>query len=89
MNATNFKNIMLKFSASWCNPCNQASKYLKENVESTKYLEIDVSQEESLAKQYGVRNIPTFITLNQNGDTIDSFTGFNVPRIKQAIEKIS
>lgn len=83
------KNVMLKFGATWCNPCNQASRFLKENVDSTKYLEFDVSENEALAKQYGVRNIPTFITLNQNGDIVDSFTGFDRQRIKQAIEKIS
>lgn len=84
-----FKNQIVKFGAAWCNPCTQASKYLKEKFSESQYTEVDVTENEELAQQFGIRNIPTFITFNSNGDIIDTFTGFDKDRINQAVDKIS
>lgn len=81
------KNKLIKFGASWCAPCKSASKFLSQFDPET-YQEVDITEDEDLAVKFGIKNIPTFVLLNVNGDEVDRFTGFNPSQIKQAIEKI-
>jgi len=53
---------VLKFSATWCNPCKVLAKNL-EGVEGIK--NIDVNENMELSAQYGVRNIPLLVFLKQ------------------------
>lgn len=84
-----FQNTLVKFGASWCNPCNEAEKFLSKNFQPTQYTSIDVAENEDTAKQYGVRNVPTFILFDESGDVVERFTGFNRSQITQAISKLS
>lgn len=81
------KNKLIKFGASWCAPCKSASKFLSQFDPET-YVEIDITTDEDLAAKFSVKNIPTFVLVNVNGDEVDRFTGFNPSQIKQAIEKV-
>lgn len=45
---------IVKCGATWCKPCGQLDK----NLEGKNYEKIDVEQEQEIAIQYGVRNIP-------------------------------
>lgn len=66
---------VLKFSASWCNPC----KMLDKQLDSLGYLveQVDVETEEGkkLARDYGVRRIPTLIAVGNDGFMLDSISG--------------
>lgn len=81
------KNKLIKFGASWCAPCKSASKFLSQ-FDSDKYLEVDITSDEDLAAKFSIKNIPTFVLVNVNGDEVDRFTGFNPAQIKEAIQKI-
>lgn len=82
------KNKLIKFGAVWCNPCKQASKFLSENFTSDQYEDVDVAENETLARHFGIRNVPTFVLVNCNGDEIERFVGFDPQKIKQSIEKL-
>lgn len=82
------KRKLVKFGASWCAPCNMASKMLK-SFDPELVQEVDITKDAELAEQYGIKNIPTFVLINANGDEIDRFNGFNAKSLKEAIDKIS
>ncbi len=50
---------LLRFTASWCQPCKQLAKTL-ENLELDCDIEVvDVDTNPDLAAEYGVRGVPT------------------------------
>ena len=61
----NMKRI-LRFTASWCQPC----KTLAENLERAELklpIEvIDIDVNEDIANQYGIRSVPTLVLLDEN-----------------------
>ncbi len=67
---------ILYFTADWCNPCKKVRPIVEEiNRDSIiKFLFIDIDTELSLAEDYEVRSIPTFILL-ENGKEIKRISG--------------
>ncbi|AHY26731.1 putative thioredoxin o [Acinetobacter phage vB_AbaM_Acibel004] len=84
-----FQNVLVKFGATWCNPCNQAEKFLSSKFQPTQYESIDVTENEDVAKQYGIKNVPTFILFDETGDIVERFTGFNPKQITDSIAKLA
>lgn len=82
------KRKLVKFGASWCAPCKSASKMLQA-FDPELVQEVDITTDGALAEQYGIKNIPTFVLINANGDEIDRFNTFNPKSLKEAIDKIS
>lgn len=64
---------ILKFSASYCGPC----QALKHNLKDLDFPieEIDVQENEELTAKYGIRNIPTLIYLDENGKVLHRSVG--------------
>lgn len=59
---------ILYFSAQWCGPCKTLGPIIQESTtEGVVYEKIDVDADQELSIQYGVRNIPTLI-LVENGE---------------------
>jgi thioredoxin-like negative regulator of GroEL len=67
---------ILYFTADWCNPCKKVRPIVEEiNKDSIiKFLFIDIDTELSLAEDYEVRSIPTFILL-EDGKEIKRISG--------------
>lgn len=67
---------ILYFTADWCNPCKKVRPIVEEiNRDSIiKFLFIDIDTELSLAEDYEVRSIPTFILL-EDGKEIKRISG--------------
>lgn len=63
---------VLKFSASWCNPCKNLQKSLQENENVLKYKVEDIDIDESLeeAQKYGIRSVPTIVLLNDDNKEV-------------------
>ena len=63
---------VLKFSASWCNPCKNLQKSLQENEDVLKYKVEDIDIDESLeeAQKYGIRSVPTIVLLNDDNKEV-------------------
>ena len=83
-NEIEFKNlinddlVLVDFYATWCGPCRMLSTVL-DNVSSSrdnlKIVKMDVDQNMSLAKTYGVMSVPTLV-LFKNGKEVAKTTGF-------------
>lgn len=77
---------VLKFSASWCNPCKNLQKSLQESEDVLKYKVEDIDIDESLeeAQKYGIRAVPTIVLLDDDNNEIDRST--NIKTAKQLRE---
>lgn len=66
---------LLKFSASWCDPCQQLSKILK-NIELPYTLtEIDIDKDIDKATKFDIRSVPTMILLDDDGKEVKRIVG--------------
>ena len=82
------KNIILQASASWCNSCQQAKRYIKAIGAEDKVAYIDVEANEALVSLYKIKNLPTFILLDFDGKEVERFVGFDKIKIDELLEKI-
>ena len=50
------------FNAPWCGPCKVVKKYLsKEIIEELNIINVDISENIDLAREYFVASVPTFV----------------------------
>jgi thioredoxin 1 len=57
---------VLRFTASWCQPCKAMAK-LMEDVGTDMPIEvIDIDEQSELAVDYGIRSVPTLVMLEEN-----------------------
>jgi thioredoxin 1 len=75
---TSNKIILVDFWAAWCAPCRMMAPVLNEvagELTGDKRVgKVDIEQNQSLARKYNVRSIPTIILL-KNGVEINRFVG--------------
>lgn len=57
---------ILKFAASWCQPCKMLSKTIAGMKIETPIEEIDIDEQEELAIQYQIRSVPTLVMLDDD-----------------------
>ena len=66
---------ILRFTASWCQPCKMLAKTL-EDIENKPNIEvIDIDENSHAAIEYGVRGVPTMIKLDENNNVISRMVG--------------
>ena len=66
---------ILLFSAKWCLPCKQLAPIMESLQGEINYEKVDVDSNTELSTKYGIRNIPTLILVDNNGNVIDKKTG--------------
>lgn len=71
---------ILRFTASWCQPCQTLSKNLESLKTNLPIEVIDIDVHPEVAADYGIRSVPTLIKLNENIE-INRFIG--VKSLKQ------
>ena len=81
-NFTSLKNgnlpLVVDFWATWCGPCRMVAPIISELAE--KYDgkivvgKCDVEENDDLAAEYGIRNIPTILFI-KNGEVVDKLVG--------------
>lgn len=57
---------VLRFTASWCQPCKSLAKQLESIDVSLPIEVIDIDTHSDLAVEYGIRSVPTLIMLDEN-----------------------
>ena len=66
---------LLKFSATWCDPCKMLSKTMDNMDLGMPVDTLDIDEYQILARTYSVRAVPTVILVDTTGKSIKRFTG--------------
>lgn len=62
---------VLKFQASWCGPCQALTMTLNEAEDSSILIEpVDIDENMDMARQYGVRSVPTLVLVDDAGKEV-------------------
>ena len=72
---------LLKFSATWCAPCKALSENIKHvDMGDVEFKEIDIDENLDVAKQYGIRGVPTLVLL-EDGEEIGRKSGVHTASV--------
>ena len=72
------KPLVVDFWATWCGPCRMVAPIITELAEKydgkINVGKCDVEENDDLAAEYGIRNIPTILFI-KNGQVVDKIVG--------------
>jgi len=72
-------NRILKFEASWCQPCKMLTKTLNDmDADSiATIVKVDIDQRGDLAQEFGVRGVPTMVMVDGDNKEIKRLVGMH------------
>ncbi|GER40397.1 thioredoxin [Striga asiatica] len=85
----NKKLIVVDFTASWCGPCRFIAPFFAELAKkfpNVTFLKVDVDELKSVAQDWAVEAMPTFIFLKE-GKILDRVLGAKKEELQQTIAK--
>ena len=70
-------NKIMYFSAAWCGPCKVLAPVMEKLKAEGKidYQKINVDNDTELSAKYGIRNIPTLVSVDSGGNELQRLTG--------------
>lgn len=80
--------VVVDFFATWCGPCKMIAPVLEkfsQQYTSAKFIKVDVEEVNSLASEYEITAMPTFIVF-KNGEIVQRVLGANPANLKKAID---
>ncbi|XP_052196200.1 thioredoxin H-type [Diospyros lotus] len=83
------KLMVVDFTASWCGPCRLIAPFLAElakKIPSVTFLKVDVDELESVARDWAVEAMPTFMFLKE-GKIVDKIVGSKKEELQATIAK--
>jgi thioredoxin 1 len=66
---------ILRFTASWCQPCKSLAKNLEEANLSVPIEVIDIDIQSDVAVEYGIRGVPTLVLMDENHNIMKKLVG--------------
>ena len=79
---------ILKFQATWCQPCKMLSKTLEGEDLGVPVEEVDIDQNQELAIQYAIRGVPTMVFV-RDGSEVSRVSGMmNLNDVKKWIDTV-
>ncbi|KAL7104598.1 hypothetical protein ACP275_08G255700 [Erythranthe tilingii] len=81
--------IVVDFTASWCGPCQFIAPFFAELAKilpNVTFLKVDVDELKSVASDWAVEAMPTFIFLKE-GKILDRVVGAKKDKLQQIIAK--
>jgi thioredoxin 1 len=74
------KPVFVDFYAEWCGPCIMAApivdKLAGQLADKIEIVKVDVDENITTAREYGVMSIPTVVTFNAEGEVAETKVGF-------------
>lgn len=67
----------LYFSAGWCQPCKTLGPIMQQVSQEVPVQKVDVDENQQLAMQYSIRNIPTVVLVDNTGKEFARSVGVN------------
>lgn len=71
-------NQILKFSSSWCKPCEMLNETIKKLPEDKQkaFVNYDIDEcDHTLVSRYNIKGVPTLIVLNDRGEIVKRVSG--------------
>ena len=68
---------ILYFSSTWCGPCKTLGPIMESLQGQINYQKIDVDKDTSLTAKYSIRNIPTLILVDGDGQALNKIVGLH------------
>ena len=68
-------NIILYFTAAWCGPCKALAPRMEKLKGKINYRKIDVDNNREMSAKYNVRNVPSLVLVDQNGQELNRMVG--------------
>lgn len=87
------KPVIIDFWATWCGPCQMVGPIIDELAEeyNGKIIigKLDVDSNQDIPIRFGVRNIPTILFFNKDGEMVEKFVGAqNKATLKKAADAL-
>jgi thioredoxin 1 len=73
---------ILRFTASWCQPCKGLAMNLASAELTTPIEVIDIDKQSDVAVEYGIRSVPTLVMLDENIEVKRSSGVMTVQQLK-------
>lgn len=74
---------ILRFTASWCQPCKTLAANLERADLKMPVEVIDIDVREDIANEYGIRSVPTLVMLDENIEVKRSVGSKTVNQLKE------
>ena len=69
---------ILYFTAEWCGPCKMIKPKMQQLSQTLPVQFIDVDTNKSTCEQYGIRNVPCVVIIDNNGTVTGRLVGGNI-----------
>jgi thioredoxin 1 len=69
---------ILYFTAEWCGPCKMIKPKMQQLSQTLPVQFIDVDTNKSTCEQYGIRNVPCVVIIDNNGTVTGRLVGSNI-----------
>jgi thioredoxin 1 len=66
---------IIRFTASWCQPCKAMASILEEIDTNIPIEVVDIDAQQDVAIEYGIRGVPTLVKIDNNGNVAGRMVG--------------
>jgi thioredoxin 1 len=66
---------VIRFTASWCQPCKAMASILEEINTNVPIEVVDIDAQQDVAIEYGIRGVPTLVKVDNNGNITGRMVG--------------
>ena len=66
---------LLKFHATWCQPCKMLSRVMEDVELPFPLEEIDVDEQQEVAQAFGIRGVPTLVIVDDENKEVRRISG--------------
>ena len=66
---------VIRFTASWCQPCKAMANILEEINSPIPIEVVDIDAHQDIAIEYGIRGVPTLVKVDNNGNITGRMVG--------------